>query len=71
MSDDEILPIRDVSASRPSTPATSDPPKSRKASKKAKIKKESRRTNIGHKIKKENPDSQLNVRKSQSLILYF
>ena len=37
ISDDEILAIQDASVSRPSTPATSDPPKARKASRKKNI----------------------------------
>ena len=69
MSDDEVPAIRDTSVSRPSTPATQDPPKARKASRKTNIKKEPRHAGIDHKIKKENSDSQLNVRKSQMLIL--
>src|SRR5437764_15361104 len=69
VSDDDILDIRDASVSRPSTPITSGPPKARKASRKTNIKKEPRHAGIDHKIKKENSDSQLNVRKSQMLIL--
>jgi len=64
MSDEEILAIQDASVSRPSTPVTSNPHKARKASRKANIKKEPQYAGIDRKIKKENSDSQLNVRKS-------
>ena len=66
ISNDEIL---DILISRPSTPITSGPPKARKASRKTNIKKDPRHAGIDRKTKKENSDSQLNVRKFQLLIL--
>ena len=64
MPDDEVPAIRDASDSRPSLPATQDPLKARKASRKTNIKKEPRHAGNNRKIKKENSDSSLNVRKS-------
>ena len=52
MSDDEVPAIRDTSVSRPSTPATQDPPKARKVLRKTNIKKKPRYANINRKIKR-------------------
>jgi hypothetical protein len=73
VSDDETLAIRDTSIplSDLSTPIEQNPPKVRKASRKTKIKKESQRAGIDRKIKKENSNSQLNVRKSQLFVIRF
>jgi hypothetical protein len=59
--DDDIFDIQN--ASDFNTPATQNPSKTRKASRKINIKKKFQHADINRKIKKKNSDFQLNVRK--------